>query len=112
MLKCWDPDRTTSKLRNDAIKKRINNRYAEDVDKEAEATALPETIVVRKSQPRVEVKQLEREEKKAAKEAENAQKAIEKEQKRLHAMDAKRSSLVQKLNGINDRLNAATAPRM
>ena len=34
---------------------------------------------------------------------------IEKEQKRLHAMDAKRSSLVQKLNGINDRLNAATA---
>ncbi len=65
MLKCWDPDRTTSKLRNDAIKKRINNRYAEDVDKEAEATALPETIVVRKSQPRVEVKQLEREERKA-----------------------------------------------
>ena len=65
MFKCWDPDRTTSKLRNDAIKKRIHNRYAEDIDKEAEATALPETIVVRKPQPRVEVKQLEREERKA-----------------------------------------------
>jgi hypothetical protein len=61
--KFWDPNRKTSKLRNDAIKKRIDNRYAA-----ASETAAPVKAVKHippKPQPRVEEKQDAREERKA-----------------------------------------------
>ena len=63
VCKFWDPSRKQSKLRNDAIKQRIDNRYK--TAKEPAAAAKPVKHIPPKPQPRVQEKQDAREIRKA-----------------------------------------------
>mmetsp|Transcript_43275 Transcript_43275/g.87514 ORF Transcript_43275/g.87514 Transcript_43275/m.87514 type:complete len:380 (+) Transcript_43275:97-1236(+) len=94
-LKCWDPHREVSKLRNDAIKQRIDNRYMNPTVVEVQPAAVVKNIPD-KPQPRVqekiaarETRREERREKKGANGVSREDRAARSKERRQQKTDDK-----------------------